>query len=109
MGILVQKFGGTSVASVEKMQQVCNIIENYRKKGYDLGCSILGVKFICLFIHRCIHFTHSFNKLIHSMKKKSCFGYCRSFYITIRILEPVCKFLQKSLMEFIREIKELMN
>ena len=31
MGILVQKFGGTSVASVEKMKKVCNIIENYRK------------------------------------------------------------------------------
>ena len=36
MGILVQKFGGTSVASVEKMKEVCNIIENYRKKGNDL-------------------------------------------------------------------------
>ena len=36
MGILVQKFGGTSVASVEKMKKVCNIIENYRKKGNDL-------------------------------------------------------------------------
>ena len=36
MGILVQKFGGTSVASVEKMNEVCNIIESYRKKGHDL-------------------------------------------------------------------------
>ena len=36
MGILVQKFGGTSVASVEKMNEVCNIIECYRKKGNDL-------------------------------------------------------------------------
>ena len=36
MGILVQKFGGTSVASVEKMGEVCNIIKKYRDKGYDL-------------------------------------------------------------------------
>ena len=36
MGILVQKFGGTSVASVEKMNEVCNIIENYKKRGNDL-------------------------------------------------------------------------
>lgn len=36
MGILVQKFGGTSVASVEKMNEVCNIIEKYRKRGNDL-------------------------------------------------------------------------
>lgn len=36
MGILVQKFGGTSVASVEKMNEVCNIIEQYKKKGSDL-------------------------------------------------------------------------
>lgn len=33
MGILVQKFGGTSVASVEKMNEVCNIIEQYKKRG----------------------------------------------------------------------------
>ena len=36
MGILVQKFGGTSVASVEKMKEVCNIIEKYKKEGNDL-------------------------------------------------------------------------
>ena len=36
MGILVQKFGGTSVASVEKMNEVCNIIEKYKKEGNDL-------------------------------------------------------------------------
>lgn len=36
MGILVQKFGGTSVASVEKMNEVSNIIEQYKKKGNDL-------------------------------------------------------------------------
>lgn len=36
MGILVQKFGGTSVASIEKMNEVCNIIEQYKKKGNDL-------------------------------------------------------------------------
>ena len=36
MGVLVQKFGGTSVASVEKMNGVCNIIERYKKEGNDL-------------------------------------------------------------------------
>ncbi|WP_455538259.1 aspartate kinase [Terrisporobacter sp.] len=36
MGIIVQKFGGTSVASIEKMNEVCNIIESYKKKGNDL-------------------------------------------------------------------------
>ena len=36
MGRLVQKFGGTSVASVEKMNEVCNIIEKYKNRGYDL-------------------------------------------------------------------------
>ncbi|MGL5751205.1 MAG: aspartate kinase [Paraclostridium sp.] len=36
MTILVQKFGGTSVESNEKMQEVCNIIKNYKDKGIDL-------------------------------------------------------------------------
>ncbi|MEG0855691.1 MAG: aspartate kinase [Terrisporobacter sp.] len=36
MGILVQKFGGTSVASVEKMKEVCSIIEKYKNKDNDL-------------------------------------------------------------------------
>lgn len=36
MTIVVQKFGGTSVESYEKMQQVCNIIKNYKEKGLDL-------------------------------------------------------------------------
>lgn len=36
MTIVVQKFGGTSVESYEKMQQVCNIVKNYKKKGLDL-------------------------------------------------------------------------
>lgn len=36
MGILVQKFGGTSVASAEKMSEVCSIIEKYKKEGNDL-------------------------------------------------------------------------
>lgn len=36
MGVLVQKFGGTSVASLEKMNEVCNIIEKYKKNGDDL-------------------------------------------------------------------------
>lgn len=36
MTIVVQKFGGTSVESYEKMQQVCNIVKNYKEKGLDL-------------------------------------------------------------------------
>ncbi|MEG0180523.1 MAG: aspartate kinase [Peptostreptococcaceae bacterium] len=36
MTIVVQKFGGTSVESYEKMKQVCNIIKNYKEKGLDL-------------------------------------------------------------------------
>ncbi|CEJ72805.1 aspartate kinase I [[Clostridium] sordellii] len=36
MTIVVQKFGGTSVESNEKMQQVCSIIKNYKEKGLDL-------------------------------------------------------------------------
>lgn len=36
MTIVVQKFGGTSVESYEKMQQVCNIIKNCKEKGLDL-------------------------------------------------------------------------
>lgn len=42
MGILVQKFGGTSVASVEKMNEVCNIIEQYKKKGERLSNSSIS-------------------------------------------------------------------
>lgn len=36
MTILVQKFGGTSVESKEKMQEVCKIIKSYKDKGLDL-------------------------------------------------------------------------
>ena len=36
MTIVVQKFGGTSVESNEKMQQVCKIIKDYKDKGLDL-------------------------------------------------------------------------
>lgn len=36
MTILVQKFGGTSVGSKEKMQEVCKIIKSYKDKGLDL-------------------------------------------------------------------------
>lgn len=36
MGILVQKFGGTSVESYEKMKEVVGIINTYRDKGNDL-------------------------------------------------------------------------
>lgn len=36
MGILVQKFGGTSVATIEKMNEACNIVEKYKKMGNDL-------------------------------------------------------------------------
>ncbi|WP_122638175.1 aspartate kinase [Romboutsia sp. Marseille-P6047] len=37
MGVLVQKFGGTSVESYEKMKEVVNIIKSYREKGNDLA------------------------------------------------------------------------
>lgn len=36
MGVLVQKFGGTSVESYEKMNEVCNIIKSYREQKIDL-------------------------------------------------------------------------
>lgn len=36
MNILVQKFGGTSVESYEKMNKVCEIIEKYKDDGHDL-------------------------------------------------------------------------
>ncbi|RDY26855.1 aspartate kinase [Romboutsia weinsteinii] len=36
MGVLVQKFGGTSVESYEKMGEVCNIVQAYREKEIDL-------------------------------------------------------------------------
>ncbi|GAA3661906.1 aspartate kinase [Asaccharospora irregularis] len=36
MSILVQKFGGTSVASYEKMNEVCKIVERYKEKNLDL-------------------------------------------------------------------------
>ena len=36
MGVLVQKFGGTSVASYERMKEVVGIIRSYRDKGNDL-------------------------------------------------------------------------
>lgn len=36
MTIVVQKFGGTSVESYEKMQQVCKIVKDYKEKDIDL-------------------------------------------------------------------------
>lgn len=36
MGVLVQKFGGTSVASYERMKEVSSIIHSYKDKGNDL-------------------------------------------------------------------------
>jgi len=35
-GLIVQKFGGSSVASVERIQNVARRVTGYRKKGYDL-------------------------------------------------------------------------
>ncbi len=35
-GLIVQKFGGSSVANVERIQNVAKRVANYRKKGYDL-------------------------------------------------------------------------
>ena len=36
MGILVQKFGGTSVESYEKMNEVCKIVKSYKEKDKNL-------------------------------------------------------------------------
>ncbi|MFA4843041.1 MAG: aspartate kinase [Candidatus Omnitrophota bacterium] len=35
-GLIVQKFGGSSVANVERIQNVAKRVTQYRKKGYDL-------------------------------------------------------------------------
>lgn len=35
-GLIVQKFGGSSVANVERIQNVAKRVTEYRKKGYDL-------------------------------------------------------------------------
>src|SRR4030042_6922344 len=35
-GLIVQKFGGTSVANGERIQNVAKRVVGYRKKGYDL-------------------------------------------------------------------------
>jgi aspartate kinase len=35
-GLIVQKFGGSSVANVERIQNVAKRVADYRKKGYDL-------------------------------------------------------------------------
>lgn len=35
-GLIVQKFGGSSLANVERIQKVAKRVASYRKKGYDL-------------------------------------------------------------------------
>ncbi|MDD4980601.1 MAG: aspartate kinase [Candidatus Omnitrophica bacterium] len=35
-GLIVQKFGGSSVANIERIRNVAKRVVNYRKKGYDL-------------------------------------------------------------------------
>ena len=35
-GLIVQKFGGSSVADVQRIQNVARRVASYRKKGYDL-------------------------------------------------------------------------
>ncbi len=35
-GLIVQKFGGSSVANVQRIQNVAGRVASYRKKGYDL-------------------------------------------------------------------------
>ena len=37
MGIVVQKFGGSSVATTEKLEKVCNHIIDEKKKGNDVA------------------------------------------------------------------------
>ncbi|MGL6105932.1 aspartate kinase [Romboutsia sp.] len=41
MGILVQKFGGTSVESYEKMKEVCKIVKSYKENDKDLGMVVV--------------------------------------------------------------------
>lgn len=41
MEILVQKFGGTSVESYEKMKEVCKIVKSYKEKNEDLGIVVV--------------------------------------------------------------------
>src|SRR4030042_1399580 len=35
-GLVVQKFGGSSLANVQRIQKVAKRVAGYRKKGYDL-------------------------------------------------------------------------
>lgn len=41
MKILVQKFGGTSVESYEKMNEVCKIVKSYKDNNKDLGIVVV--------------------------------------------------------------------
>lgn len=41
MEILVQKFGGTSVESYEKMNEVCKIVKSYKDNNSDLGIVVV--------------------------------------------------------------------
>lgn len=41
MEILVQKFGGTSVESYDKMNEVCKIIKSYKEKNENLGLVVV--------------------------------------------------------------------
>lgn len=41
MEILVQKFGGTSVESYEKMNEVCKIVKSYKDNNIDLGIVVV--------------------------------------------------------------------
>ncbi len=35
-GLIIQKFGGSSVANVQRIQNVANRVSGYKKKGYDI-------------------------------------------------------------------------
>ncbi|MDK2563320.1 aspartate kinase [Romboutsia sedimentorum] len=41
MEILVQKFGGTSVESYEKMNEVCKIVKSYKEQNEELGLVVV--------------------------------------------------------------------
>ena len=41
MKILVQKFGGTSLESYDKMNEVCKIIKSYKEENEDLGLVVV--------------------------------------------------------------------
>ena len=64
MEVLVQKFGGTSVASYEKMKEVCKIIEAHKEKYKDIAKCDEDVLSLALFENVAIDFLNKkYNKV----------------------------------------------